>query len=220
MKCLLCAGVKTDRFSRRSRSTTEEKIYFMCATCGLIFLDPAFHLAPAQEKARYDSHQNDPSDPRYRTFLRQVTEPLCALLSAPSRGLDFGSGPGPAIGELMAENGHTVENYDPFYAPDASALGQRYDFITCTETAEHFYRPAREFSLIDKLLSGHGILALMTNLFDPRKLDFARWWYADDPTHVCFYSLQTMVWLSEAFAWQMRPQAQNVVFFKKGGAFV
>jgi hypothetical protein len=48
---------------------------------------------------------------------------------------------------MLREAGQEVTDYDPMFAPDAAAVaaGAQYDFVTCTEVAEHFYRPAQEF---------------------------------------------------------------------------
>ena len=48
---------------------------------------------------------------------------------------------------MLREAGHEVTDYDPMFAPDAAAMaaGAQYGFVTCTEVAEHFYRPAQEF---------------------------------------------------------------------------
>jgi hypothetical protein len=42
---------------------------------------------------------------------------------------------------MLAEAGHAMALYDPFFRPDPAALERDYDFITCTETAEHFHHP-------------------------------------------------------------------------------
>ena len=52
--------------------------------------------------------------------------------------------------------------YDPLFAPDRGVLQATYDFVTCTETAEHFHDPALEFARLDALLRPGGLLGLMT----------------------------------------------------------
>ena len=52
-----------------------------------------------------------------------------------------------ASGDMLREAGHEVTEFCPIFAPDdaaVAAMGQ-YDFVTCTEVAEHFHRPAQEF---------------------------------------------------------------------------
>jgi len=47
------------------------------------------------------------------------------------------------------------------FRPGSEALTRTCDFITCTEVAEHFHRPADEFRRLDALLKPGGWLALM-----------------------------------------------------------
>ncbi|MDP6959818.1 MAG: class I SAM-dependent methyltransferase, partial [Planctomycetota bacterium] len=84
------------------------------------------------------------------------------LLPSQAKGLDFGSGPGPTLSLLMEESGYEVTLFDPFFAPDRSVLQVCYDFISCSETAEHFSDPRKEFDLFQKLLRPGGVLGVMT----------------------------------------------------------
>ena len=53
--------------------------------------------------------------------------------------------PVPALAAMLTEAGHRMALYDPFFAPDPAPLAV-YDFVTCTEAAEHFHHPAAEFA--------------------------------------------------------------------------
>jgi SAM-dependent methyltransferase len=127
--------------------------------------------------------------------------PLLARLTPGSRGLDFGSGPGPALARMLTEAGHDVALYDPFYAPRRAVLTGRYDFITATEVVEHLHRPGPELDRLYRLLNPGGLLGIMTKRVIDRER-FARWHYINDPTHVCFFSGATFDWL--AARWQAR----------------
>lgn len=96
---------------------------------------------------------------------------------------------------MLEEMGHTMSLYDPYYAPDASVLNRQYDFVTCTETIEHLHRPAREWQILKGLVAPGGWLAIMTQLA-PGLDDFKRWWYINDPTHVCFFRRETFRFLA------------------------
>jgi 2-polyprenyl-3-methyl-5-hydroxy-6-metoxy-1,4-benzoquinol methylase len=48
--------------------------------------------------------------------------------------------------------------FDPLFFPDPEPLGDLYDFITCTETIEHFHRPAEEFARLDRMLRPGGVM--------------------------------------------------------------
>jgi len=133
-------------------------------------------------------------------------------LSPHAKGLDFGCGPGPAIATMLETAGHSVANYDPIYAPDQRLLNNQYDFIVCTEVAEHFHRPAEAFQQLHGMLAKNGILAVMTGWLD-EGVDFPRWHYRRDPTHVCFYQKATFEWLA-------RQQDYTVVLLEKNVALL
>ena len=53
-------------------------------------------------------------------------------------------------------NKYLIDLYDPFFFPNKEIFSKTYDFITCTETAEHFFNPKKEFDLINTLLKKDG----------------------------------------------------------------
>jgi len=63
-----------------SRQHKPPKDYYSCSECGLVHLHREFRLAPAAERARYETHENSPEDIRYRTFLAKLGVPLLAVL--------------------------------------------------------------------------------------------------------------------------------------------
>ena len=191
-------------------ATREVARYFACGVCQLVWLDPALYLDAASELARYRTHENDPADPRYRAFLNRLMAPLLPHLRPGARGLDFGSGPGPTLSLMLTEAGFSCTDYDPYFAPYADRLSQQYDFVTCSETAEHFQQPAREFALLASLLRPGGWLAIMTQML-PADQDFAEWYYPRDPTHVVFYQPATFHWLARHYGWQVQFPAPHVV---------
>ena len=69
----------------------------------LLFVQSADYLSAREEQAEYDLHENSPDDPRYRNFLSQLFEPVLAMISPGSYGLDFGSGPGPTLSCMFEE---------------------------------------------------------------------------------------------------------------------
>ena len=189
--------------------------YDRCPTCGLRFLDPAHHPDRETERAHYALHENDPDDTRYRAFLARLADPLLAELPPGASGLDYGSGPGPALAAMLREAGHRVALYDPVFAPDTRVLEATYDFITCTETAEHFHDPAFEFARLDALLRPGGVLALMTQ-FQTDDARFANWHYRRDPTHVVFYREETMRWIAAQYGWDCTIAGPGVALMRKG----
>jgi hypothetical protein len=115
---------------------------------------------------------------------------------------------------MLREAGFEMEIYDPYFAPDTEVFRDRFDFVTCTETVEHFFRPAVEFERIDGLLERGGWLGVMTERLDSG-VDLATWHYARDPTHVCFYPRRTMIWIGRAFGWVPEFPDRNVTLFRK-----
>jgi 2-polyprenyl-3-methyl-5-hydroxy-6-metoxy-1,4-benzoquinol methylase len=177
-------------------------------------VDPAHHLTPEEERARYATHENDPDDPRYRAFLAQATEPLMARLAPGARGLDFGCGPGPTLFRMMEERGHPCCNYDPFFAPDPGVLADTYDFVACTETVEHFQDPRAGFMTLASLLRPGGWLAVMTQCV-PTDRALGEWVYLRDPTHVALFREETLAWVAGWLGWELFRESPRVTLFRQ-----
>lgn len=188
--------------------------YYRCPACIATFIDASRLLNPEEEKARYAYHKNDTTDQGYRKFLSKLADPLIKRLAPSKHGLDFGCGTGPALAQMLEDEGHRVELYDPFFYPDTSLLEKQYDFIACTEVFEHLHKPARELKLLDGLLKPGGLLAVMT-CFQTDDAKFADWHYRRDPTHVVFYKEETLRFIAQSFGWEADIPVKDIVFFKK-----
>ena len=191
-----------------------QRDYWRCERCKATFLDPLQLPSAESEQQEYQLHQNDVNDDGYRQFLRRVSEPLLQRLKPAQHGLDFGCGPGPALADMLTQAGHQMSLYDPVFQPDTQALNRTYDFITCTEVAEHFHHPAQEFDRLNSLLKPGGWLAMMTS-FQTDDSAFANWHYRRDPTHVVFYREETFYWLASHYGWQCEIPVKNVVLLQK-----
>ena len=209
MTCPLCAHSGCRPFSK-----AHGRRYLRCRDCRLTFLHPEDRLNRPEERARYETHENDPADAGYRSFLDRLAEPLIARLDPGMRGLDYGSGPGPTLSLMMTERGFETVNFDPFFAPDPAPLSETWDFVTCTETAEHFFHPGAEFRTLKGLLRRPGWLAIMTRLLDDDEA-FETWWYARDPTHVSFYREETLTWIARAHGWALERPHPTVALFRQ-----
>ncbi len=185
-----------------------------CKVCDLVSVPRRFHVGDEAERKRYLEHNNDPDDPDYRAFLDRLWSQLKPRLQPGSKGLDYGAGPGPALAAMMAEDGFDVSVYDKHFHPDRAILGHVYDFIVCTETAEHFDDPARSFRELNGLLGAGGWLGVMTAMLDDWA-DFPEWYYHRDPTHVAFYGRRTMQWIADWHGWRASFRKDNVVLFRK-----
>lgn len=196
-------------FSKRHGRT-----YLTCEACDLVLVAERDLPDRDVEAAQYRLHRNDPDDFRYRRFLSHLTKPLIQRLAAGAEGLDFGSGPGPALGRMLGECGFRVRNYDPLFDPDRSALARQYDFIACTEVVEHFHQPGEMFACLDQMLRPGGVLGVMTSLLRP-EIDFDRWAYPRDITHVAFYRPETLQWIARRFSWRLDTDCERLAFFDK-----
>lgn len=205
MTCPLCGAAARPFHDDRERRWHYEE----CGTCALVFRDGL----PASEaqRARYLQHENKP-DEGYRRFLEPAAEAVARLVAPGAEGLDYGCGPGPVLALMLGERGYKVALHDPHFAPSPRTLERRYAFVTCTEAAEHFERPAGDFARLASLLEPGAPLVLMTRLRTERE-PFEGWWYRLDPTHVVFYREETLGWLARRFGWRLeRPGPHLAVF--------
>lgn len=208
LTCPLCQSSEGHAFFQDRRD------YFRCPDCSLVFVPPEQFISLEKEKAVYDLHENSANDPRYRHFLGRLFQPLLQQIPASSSGLDFGSGPGPTLSLMLEEEGHVMSNYDYFYAPESKLLQQTYDFITATEVVEHLHHPRIELDRLWSCLKSKGSLGIMTK----RVIDqaaFSHWHYKNDPTHVCFFSLETFQWLAHYWRASLLVPGNDVVIFTK-----
>ncbi|MFO7845255.1 MAG: class I SAM-dependent methyltransferase [Balneolaceae bacterium] len=212
--CVLCGSEQTEWIHKDDTRMEYMRDYYLCNTCGLIFVPPEQRLSAEEEHSRYEQHENDPGDPRYRKFLSRMFEPMAERIKPQSYGLDFGSGPGPTLNLMFEEAGHTVRIYDPFYADDPSVFEDRYDFITTTETAEHLYNPLMELGRLWACLKPCGYLGVMTRRWSTVE-EFKNWHYKNDDTHVIFFHEDTFRWLNERWNARLEIFERDVVIFEK-----
>ncbi len=209
MSCIVCKSELVSSFITKDRKT-----YWQCSHCSVKFLDQAFFIDEDTEKGRYLEHHNEIGDPAYLKFLSKLSEPLMAKLKPDDRGLDFGCGHGPALAEMLKAKGYDIDLYDPFFYPNKEIFSKKYNFITCTETAEHFFNPNKEFKTLDSLLLPDAWLGVMTTFLTEDKL-FENWYYRRDPTHVVFYSQKTFEVIAEQNNWQLEIPAKDIALFCK-----
>jgi SAM-dependent methyltransferase len=212
MRCPLCRSSST-----ALHAEVHGRRYRECTVCDFVFVAREDLPGREAERRHYLTHENAPTDPGYRAFLDRLARPLVERLPAGASGLDYGCGPGPALAAMLEERGFRMRLWDPFFAPDASVLQDEYDFVTCTETAEHFHSPAEEFDRLDALMKPGGWLGLMT---ETRRADrpLAGWRYARDPTHVALYNERTMEWIAADRRWEMDSPRAGVFLFHKPAA--
>ena len=205
--CPLCGGTSAPFHH-------SDRLFLSCGACALVFVPARQHLSLEQERSRYSTHRNSPEDSGYRAFLDRLLIPLTARLVTGACGLDYGSGPGPAVSTMMRERGFVMADYDPFFAPDEAPLRATYDFVTCTEVVEHLRRPIDAFSHIDALLRPGGVFGILTGVLESDN-EFAPWWYHRDVTHIAFYRPNTLEWIARHFHWRLERASRDAAFFQK-----
>lgn len=210
MLCPLCDSRNIDDFAQDLKRSWN---YWQCQDCDLVFRDPQSYLNSLQEKARYQTHNNSIENLGYVKFLSPVVETLKPYVQKTDRGLDYGCGPGPILDKLFAEIDIKMDLYDPFFCSNKE-LQDSYDFITCTEVAEHFYHPGTEFMKLDQKLKPGGYLLIMTEM-RPKDKPFLDWGYRMDSTHVCFYSEKVWDWVTKNLGYQLLSCDRRVALFQK-----
>ena len=176
----------------------EDIHYYECKNCHAIFEDENDRPDSDAEKSRYEIHKNDVEDKNYQKFVSPITSSILRDFTPDAKGLDFGAGTGPVISKVLRESGYTITEYDPYFHNFPERLQQRYDYISSSEVIEHFYNPHKEFQLLKNLLKPEGKLYLMTDIYH-ESVDFASWYYKNDPTHVFFYHEKTFEWIQKEF---------------------
>ena len=196
--CKICSG------SVRTIGCQQfEADYYYCTKCKFLSRDDQKILPAKQEQNRYLHHTNTLENTGYvdmlKTFIDKSITPFKQNIKT---ALDFGSGPGPVLSQLLREMGYETDIYDIYFAPGRVYLDKTYDLITCTEVLEHLKDPLETMKMLKDRLNPGGILAVMT-LFHPvyeisstpdqlpcEKI-FKDWWYRRDPTHRSFFRPET-----------------------------
>ena len=210
MNCTLC-----DSSSTEFAITRLGKQYFQCSNCKLVFLNPKQQMGFFEEKARYQTHNNDIRQAGYRRFLNQMWEPLRDSLPHKDVSiLDFGCGPTKAFAELALEDGFVVESYDPYFFNDKDVLNRKYDVLWCSEVFEHFNSPAESVDKVFSLVNPGGAVAVMTDSYPHDPEEFKSWGYHNDPTHITFYSSDTMNWIAQKYKFDVSVLSKRVQIFK------
>ena len=153
--------------------------------CNAIFLDHTHFSSARVEHEHSLGYDNRADEPAYQNFLSRLTTPLLTQLKLGEKVLVFGCGPSPAEAAMRSERGFSMALTIRFPS-DKSSLKSIWDFITCTETAEHFHDPFSEFDRLYHLLKPPDHIGVMT-CFATQGSDFRNWYYRINPTHVFLF---------------------------------
>ena len=147
--CTVCKNNKMEFFF-----SIKNLDYWQCNLCKATILNPINYISSNKEKEHYLKHNNKIDDSCYRNFLSNLVEPLRDKISFNDIGLDYGCGYAPALADILKKIGYKVELYDPFFLKNENISLRKFNFITCSEVVEHFFKPFEEFNKIDGLLAG------------------------------------------------------------------
>lgn len=211
MTCTLCEGPALFWYEAPDR-----KKYFRCGNCSLVFLEPGSHPDAERELARYREHNNLLNSPSYLSYLDRLAAPVTAALApGKKRGFDYGCGPVEGMRHLLEPRGFSISSYDPYFFSREELLKFSYDFVLCSEVVEHFFRPCQDFLRLQSCLGSGSILGISSRLYPESSEEFAHWGYRRDPTHVSFFSAETVHWLAQKFGWELLNLESPIWIFRK-----
>lgn len=193
--CPVCGS----HISRTLQDQKNARVYLLCDNCRYIFLQPENHLSTEEQKRRYLRHRNSLEEEGYINFLSSFLQRV--VIPHIERGahvLDYGSGPVPAFSWLLDTNGYRVDSFDPFFFPDTSWEKETYRAAIMIEVLEHLSNPVGTLKNLRDRIAPGGYICIRSSLHDENPSHFATWWYRQDPTHVSFFSITTIEYLSTA----------------------
>lgn len=210
-KCVIC---KSDTLRLYD---PQLKIYYQtCDTCQFIYKEAEYHVSNEAEHNEYKQHNNSFESTGYVKMFERFIDEFITPLNIQRRGLEYGSGPGPVLYELLRRKGIEMSHFDPFFHPDQTYKNNQYQLITSTEVVEHFTNPLPEFEHLVSLLEPNGYLVLMTNFNMFTEKQFLNWWYRRDKTHISFYHPKTFTYIESLFPIKIvTHNNKNVIVFQK-----
>ena len=182
-QCLICNGNTHSIYDKEIKVT-----HHVCDACGYTFKDPNDHPTRENEHALYKNHQNTMENTGYVNMFERFLAATVDPHISEGKALDFGSGPGPVLYELLKRRGFDAAHYDPYFNPDETVFDDTYTLITSTEVFEHLSDPVMEFGRLASMLKPGGYLVVMSSLRPKEDDAFLSWWYRRDQTHIGFFT--------------------------------
>lgn len=211
MRCLICGG-NTSLLPDPQIPV----VYHVCKDCDFIFKDIENRVSFEAEEKEYDRHNNTMESVGYVNIFKNLIDTYINPLNITGKVLEFGSGPGPVLYQLLSNEGYQTIHFDPFYNRDYTYQQFNYQLITCTEVVEHFFDPMKEFKHLASLLEENGYLLIMTNFRNMDQEAFVKWWYRRDITHVSFYHENTLDYIAHAHDLKIiKHNNKNIILFQK-----
>jgi len=214
MKCNICENEDLHLIEIKNKAGLKK--YYRCKKCEFIFIDKAHILTLEDEGRRYEVHNNEISDPSYRSYFKKFINYIEDDLDKENTILDYGSGPQPVLADVMEEEGYKVDIYDKFFYNKKDYLDKMYDVIISTEVFEHIYKPIETLETLLSILKKNGRLILMTAVSPSTDEEFKKWWYIQDATHVVFYNEKTFDAISRKYNLDIiKYNHKNIIIFQR-----
>ena len=193
-----------------------QMLYYHCSDCEYIFKHPSVYQDIADQKERYDLHENAAENEGYRAYFQRFLDFVLPAVRKPENALDFGCGESSLLASMLEEEGIPCDFYDPIYHPDGLDDTKKYDLIVSTEVFEHLQQPKEVFEDLLNRLNKGGYLAIQTEFHPNEMTAFMNWYYPKDPTHIVFFTLQTFEVLADLYKCRMvDDNGKNMVVIKK-----
>ena len=212
MECLICHNKTEEHEDIKLNIKT-----YKCNKCQYIFKDPKSFWTLDEQKNRYDLHQNYPDDFGYQEYFRSFIDFVDPNRDKIRNVLDFGSGESTLLANMLSKMGFKTISFDPIYHPSIQYQKQKYDLITSVEVFEHLHNPHEVFTQLISLLNSGGVLALRTEFAPQTMEEYFRWYYRLDPTHIGFFSLNSIEYLAKSHGYKcIKDNAKNMILISMG----
>lgn len=192
MNCIICFSLSN--FYQRDK----KRNYYQCSCCELIFVPREEIISRADEKARYDLHNNEESNLNYKNYLENILVEVLKILGPNERGLDFGCGKSTLIADLFSQRNMLVDSYDLYFHQNEFIWKSKYDFILMSEVIEHLREPLDTLKKLKQILKPEGKLIIKTKFFTSNPENFNNWFYKNDQTHIQFFNEKSLNKLGES----------------------
>ncbi len=175
---------------------SKKQHFYTCNNCLGIYVRHDLRPTISAEKARYEEHNNDIENKGYQNFVQPIVNEVINNQEIQQSGLDYGAGTGPVISNILYQKGYNIELFDPFFHATSKELNKKDDYILCCVVVEQFYNPYAEFEKLKNLLKPGGKIYIMTDIYND-SIDFKKWYYKNDITHVFIYRKKSLKWIEE-----------------------
>ena len=186
----------------------EPVYYCLCRACGFLFAPEFLDWSRERFIERIYNADYLQVDPEYLDKRpQQNSSALDEMFGAHKGGfshLDFGGGDG-CLSRLLREDGWDSASWDPFFDPDSSLDGRKFDLITAFEVFEHAPDP---HAMMRQLVSAanEGAFVYFSTFTHDRAVKADQridWWYvAPRNGHVSIFSRYSLSLLGDRYGFR------------------